>query len=431
MNIVIFEDNSHDNFYPISLTKPLWELRSGMFSMRERFELFIEKNMNRKGRVFYFTREYLVPFYKEKYPHLKINDFSVFSDSDEILFINGTLYPQDFLLEIEKNNLYIIEDTPIAGRIDPSLLDKNSGSISEILMDSTGKGVNKNDYKKVEDSIGSVNFIWDLVALNNKWITSDFSLLNKKDVPPSNNSVTLIGDNSRLYIEDNVKIDPFVVVDVSNGPVYIKSGSEIHSFTRIEGPCYIGSGTVVLGGKLRGGCSIGDCCRVGGEVEESIFHGYSNKYHDGFIGHSYIGEWVNLGAMTTNSDLKNNYKDIKIYIPDGKVDTAMNKVGTFIGDFTKTSIGTLLNTGSSLGVGTMMVHDGGFAPAHVPSFAWFARSEVKDLSWFEDFLVTCGVVTSRRDIKFTEAYSSLLREIYNMTAELRKKEASKWSKPMK
>ena len=141
-----------------------------------------------------------------------------------------------------------------------------------------------------------------------------------------------------------------VVIDAEHGPVYIDEGAEIHPFTRIEGPCYVGKKSILLGAKCREGNSIGPMCRVGGEVEESIIHGYSNKYHDGFLGHAYVGEWVNLGALTTNSDLKNDYSSVSVML-DGHtpIDTGSTKVGSLIGDHTKTSIGTLLNTGAYVG----------------------------------------------------------------------------------
>src|SRR6185295_4718482 len=140
------------------------------------------------------------------------------------------------------------------------------------------------------------------------------------------------------------------------GPVTIEEGCEVHPFTRIEGPCYVGPKTILLGAKVREGCSFGPMCRIGGEVEESIVHGYSNKYHDGFLGHAYVGEWVNLGALTTNSDLKNDYSEVKVTL-DGRtqLSTGSNKVGALIGDHVKTSIGTLLNTGAYVGAMSVLV----------------------------------------------------------------------------
>jgi len=155
----------------------------------------------------------------------------------------------------------------------------------------------------------------------------------------------LRGSRKDVYVARGAKIHPMVVIDAANGPVYLDEDVEVHPFTRIEGPCFVGKKSILLGTKCREGNSIGPWCRVGGEVEESIIQGYSNKYHDGFLGHAYVGEWVNLGALTTNSDLKNDYGDVEVILPGRRpINTQSTKVGSLIGDHTKTSIGTLLNT---------------------------------------------------------------------------------------
>ena len=163
-----------------------------------------------------------------------------------------------------------------------------------------------------------------------------------------------------------------VVLDAEHGPIYIDEGAEIHPFTRIEGPCYIGPKTILLGAKCREGNSIGPMCRIGGEVEESIIQGYSNKYHDGFLGHAYVGQWVNLGALTTNSDLKNDYSSVSMVLDGGaSIPTGSAKVGAMIGDHVKTSIGTLLNTGCYVGAMSVLMATGKLLPKFLPSFAYF------------------------------------------------------------
>ena len=158
------------------------------------------------------------------------------------------------------------------------------------------------------------------------------------------------GSKDQVYVAPTAEVQPFVCIDTTGGPVTIDEGAVINPQTRIEGPAYIGPKSMIVGGKIREGCSFGPVCRVGGEVEESIIHGYSNKYHDGFLGHAYVGEWVNLGALTTNSDLKNDYGSVSVTL-DGRnpINTGSTKVGSLIGDHTKTSIGTLFNTGSYVG----------------------------------------------------------------------------------
>ena len=207
------------------------------------------------------------------------------------------------------------------------------------------------------------------------------------------------------------------VIDAEQGPVYIDEGAEVHPFTRIEGPCYVGPHSILLGGKCRRGKSIGPMCRVGGEIEGSIIHGYSNKYHDGFLGHAYVGQWVNLGALTTNSDLKNDYSNVSVVL-DGRrpVGTGSTKVGSLVGDHAKTSIGTLLNTGAYVGAMTLIVSDGRLLPKFIPSFAWYLAGAVTEGFGKQRLYATARAAMSRRKCAWTEADESLWDAVYEMTA---------------
>jgi len=421
MNIVVFEDQFYNNFYPLSLSRPLWELRVGCFTQRERIEYIanINKKQNDRINIYYFTREYLVPFFKEKYPRLKINDFSFLDLRDEILFLNSVIIPDDKVFTLPKNVVLIQNDIPLAGFIDSTQL-KKAEKITDVLLNSKNVNLEENH------SLTRLEYIWDFVESNGRQIFNDFNMLCNHNEMDVDNNVSIIGDRKQLYLEDNVHIDPFVHIDLSAGPVVVRSGTEINSFTRIEGPCYIGRESIILGAKIRKGCSFGDCCRIGGEVEESIFQGYSNKYHDGFIGHSYIGSWVNLGAMTSNSDLKNNYSSVKVYLPERRINSALLKVGSFIGDFCTTSIGSLISTGASIGVGSMIVHSGAMTPYHIPPFVWYINNALTNNIDLSSFLKSCEIVTLRRNIEFTENYSHLLRHIYEITNENRSREIEKW-----
>jgi len=195
------------------------------------------------------------------------------------------------------------------------------------------------------------NYTWDLVLANPKQLVEDFKAAGRSGIHGVVEQPNAIrGSAQDVYVAPGALVHPMVVLDAAEGPIYIDEGAQIHPYTRIEGPSYIGKKTILLGAKCREGNTIGPVCRVGGEVEESIIHGYSNKYHDGFLGHAYVGEWVNLGALTTNSDLKNDYSHVEVTLEDGRpVNTGSTKVGSLIGDHTKTSIGTLLNTGANVG----------------------------------------------------------------------------------
>ena len=222
-----------------------------------------------------------------------------------------------------------------------------------------------------------------------------------------------------------------VVIDAEHGPVYIDEGAEIHPFTRIEGPCYIGKNSILLGAKCREGNSIGPFCRIGGELEESIIHGFSNKYHDGFIGHSYVGQWVNLGALTTNSDLKNDYSNVSVML-DGKtsIDTGSTKVGSLIGDHTKTSIGTLFNTGSYVGAMAIIMATGKPLPKFIPSFSWFIEGNVTKGFGRRSLYQTAEKATGRRNGQWTQAEQAMWDVIFEMTASPRKEAIRKGRRAM-
>ena len=195
---------------------------------------------------------------------------------------------------------------------------------------------------------------------------------------------------------------------------------EVHPFTRIEGPCFVGRDSILLGAKCREGNSIGPACRVGGEIEESIIHGYSNKYHDGFLGHAYVGEWVNLGAMTTNSDLKNDYSSVAVSL-DGKrpVDTGSTKVGSLIGDHTKTSIGVLFNTGAYVGAMSLILAAGKPLAKFIPSFSWFMEGVVTKGFGKNKIYETARKAMPRRGRQWTEAEEAMWEEVHRMTAPMR------------
>ena len=409
MKIVLFEDHQINRFYPLALTRPVWELRFGCFSVRERFEKWVNEKGDSNTQIIYLTRDYLAPYYKERLSEIKIND-ELFLSEDEVLFINARILPNEDILKIENNVILIENDIPVLFRLTKENLQKlNKDKLISSLLEI--------GLKQQENSFETFEYIWNLIELNSGYITKDFEYFFQKN----HTDAKVIGDQALLSISEEAQVDPYVVFDVTHGPIIVEDGVQIKSFSMIEGPCYIGSQSRIMGAKVREGCSFGPHCRIGGEVEESIIQGYSNKYHEGFLGHAYLGEWVNLGALTTNSDLKNNYSTIKTYIPRKKVDTKTIKLGSFIGDFTKTSIGTLMITGSSVGVGSMLVHSGSLTPSHIPSFKYWIKNKLRDIPEVKDFLDTCETVAGRRDVKFSDSYRSMVQFVYENIEELTKK----------
>lgn len=258
-----------------------------------------------------------------------------------------------------------------------------------------------------------VSDVWELVTRHTTRLLEDVerAVADSPSELPGHVAVTA-GAAARMHLGSAVEFEPGVVVDCSGGPIWLDDRVRVCSSTRLAGPLYAGPGTTLLGGSLSD-VSIGPACKVRGEVESSVILGYTNKAHDGFIGHSYIGRWVNLGALTTNSDLKNNYGTVRVATPDGNRDTGSMKVGCFLGDHVKTAIGTLLNTGTVVGPGANLF--GPRMPAkHVRPFAWGSEGDqVYDLG---RFLETARLVMARRDVPLTAGVQAVLEAAWAAAA---------------
>ena len=208
-----------------------------------------------------------------------------------------------------------------------------------------------------------------------------------------------------LLMGPGVTLDPGVVLELSEGPVCLGEGVRVRSFTLLEGPSFVGSGSTLLGG-LISRVSFGPVCRVRGEVADSVILGYSNKAHDGHLGHAYLGRWVNLGAMTTNSDLKNNYGLVRVGTPQGPEDSGLKKVGCFLGDHVKTAIGTLVGTGTSVGAGSNLFGSDTVS-GWVPPFSWGGAPGGARYDG-DRFLETARLVMGRRGVELTSGMEGVL-----------------------
>ncbi|HEY2956405.1 MAG TPA: putative sugar nucleotidyl transferase [Candidatus Eisenbacteria bacterium] len=218
----------------------------------------------------------------------------------------------------------------------------------------------------------------------------------------------------RVSIEAGARIDPFAVLDARGGPIRIGPQAVVGPHTVVSGPCVVGAGTQLLGGAV-GRSTLGPECRIAGEVEECIWQGYSNKRHHGFVGHSVIGEWVNLGALTTTSDLKNNYGRVRVLVDGREEESGVTKLGSLIGAHVKTGIGTLLPTGAAVGVGANLFGGGRFAPRHVPAFGWWDGERMAEHR-IEAFLATARIAMGRRGRELTSEDEEALRALFAATA---------------
>ncbi len=256
---------------------------------------------------------------------------------------------------------------------------------------------------------------WNLLEANPSRTAEDVFTLDRQE-PPDLPAGTYVLGQGILSAGADVRIEPGVVLDTGPGPIRLDDGVRIRATTRLEGPSYVGAGSVLLGGSIST-VSIGPRCRIRGEVEASVILGFSNKAHDGFLGHSYLGHWVNLGAFTTNSDLKNSYGPVRVATSRGEEDSGLVKVGCFLGDHVKTGIGTYLDTGTVVGAGSS-IHGGQMPPKFVPPFSWGAGASLTAYQ-LDRFLEVAQRVMARRDVVLAEGQRALLARLWEETRRLR------------
>jgi UDP-N-acetylglucosamine diphosphorylase/glucosamine-1-phosphate N-acetyltransferase len=246
---------------------------------------------------------------------------------------------------------------------------------------------------------------WELVERNADALRRDFAPYTKK-LRGKKQKVEVQGDPELVFIEQGARVERGVVFSTAEGPVVVAAEAEVRAPSRIEGPCFIGPRTVVDNAQIRPGCSFGCDCRVGGEVEASIFADHVNKHHYGFIGHAYVGEWVNLGAGATNSDLKNTYGEVRAHTRGGRVPTGLMKAGCYLGDHVKLGIGTMIGTGVCIGPFANVF---GSPPVngYVPPFSWGGFDELEPYETSKA-LEVAGVVMDRRGVELTPGYRRLV-----------------------
>ncbi len=424
VRLFIFEDERYDQFFPLTWTRPAYELRCGAWRIRHS----IVSHFTQVDRVL-LCRDYLEPVLNEKGDaSYRVNDLHV-EDDDEIYLVNGRLFPPSDLREIldssGENQLLVCGYNMVGWHGSGRAFKSHATGFGQLYQKGQVDEL-KRTLDCVEAQVEMPSYLWDLVEKNGAQIERDFEWFKKhKDLKhmfehSQVDDQALIYDVDRVYIEHGSRIDGQVVLDARGGPIIIGEKVHIQPHTRIEGPCYVGETSILVGGKIRGGTSIGPKCRIGGEVEQSIFQGCSNKYHEGFLGHSYVGEWVNLGASTTNSDLKNNYGPVKVEVNGMLVDSGQTKVGAFIGDHAKTGIGTLLNTGVSIGFSSNLFGGGMVKRKSIPSFFW-GGADGGETYRLEEAIKTAETVMRRRGRQLSAAQADLFKKLFELTDKERGK----------
>lgn len=410
---------SRRHFWPVALSRPIWELRCGMTTLGEKLQAKVGAS-----DVAYFLPEYMAEVYRAKTDR-PVNNVS--SLAGDLLIVDARI-KADSLAVPDRSEVGVDEQGQVLYvRVTAGDSKKVHGGDLDAFLESA-----KAALPNVRCALPMWNYTWDLILASPHQITADFALAGRSGIEGTVEEPSAIrGSRNDVYVARGAKIHPMVVLDAEHGPIYIEEDVEVHPFTRIEGPCYIGNKSILLGAKCREGNSIGPWCRIGGEVEESIIQGYSNKYHDGFLGHAYVGEWVNLGALTTNSDLKNDYTNVSVML-DGKhcIDTGSTKVGCLIGDHTKTSIGVFFNTGSYVGAMGILMSTGKPLPKFIPSFSWFVEGVVTKGFGRKSLYETAAKAMGRRKCRWTQADQAMWDAIFEMTAETRDEAVKKGRKAM-
>ncbi|MDX9925049.1 MAG: putative sugar nucleotidyl transferase [Ignavibacteriaceae bacterium] len=396
--LIIFEDVKYKNLLPLVYLRPVFDLRTGVFSLADKIKLSFQGYS-----LFYSAREYLMDNFER---------FTPDSDSSEILFINGRLLisesVKDRIAELNIGNGFSFGDTLIAAKID-------SKTFEQINKDQEGLfDFSSFELKLDQIECTLIEYPWDLINNNMTEIGNDFNKLNRNaEYPEISDGVFLI-NKEKIFIGENCRISPTVVIDATDGPVIIGSNVTIMPHSAIQGPAYIGAfSTIKMHSAFYHGTNIGIWCKVGGEIENSILQSYSNKQHDGFLGHSYLGSWVNIGASTNGSDLKNNYTNVSVNIDNVPIDTKTTFFGAIIGDHSKTAINTMINTGTNIGV-SCNLFGADFPPKYIPSFSW-ANSGILVEYKLNKAIEVAKIVMSRRNVEFTESDRIKFEKVFELT----------------
>jgi len=422
-SILIFETERVESLYPFSVMHTAWEVRCGALRLFEKVKkYFPESKIIYSGR-----KEHLSSFLK------RFDHDSQEMERENILILHSAILPEKIFYqnlqtaysEFKKKNkedksvVFTVNNTPVAAyviaseRVNPDEKDKDL--FPKFLYEFAG------GLEPVEVPPPKViNYLWDAFDLIGDAIADDFDYFeNSADFEQLKNNGVSFAKEKNIKIGKDCNIAPGVVLDASEGHIIIGNNVKIMPNAVIIGPVFIGDNSIIkIGAKIYENTSIGEWCKVGGEVENSVIHAYSNKQHEGFLAHSYLGEWVNLGADTNTSDLKNTYGEIRVKQRELEVDTGRMFLGLLCGDHTKSAINTSFTTGTVAGVSGIIVADG-FLPASIPSFAWRGTKDCM-LYKVDKAIEIAKKVMKRRGKKLLEEEEKLLREEYK-NAELIKR----------
>jgi len=388
MNYILFDGKNRDALLPFTYTRPVADIRIGILTIREKWELSLGVTTTT------VTEDYL----SDKYPMVEM---------EQNIMINASYLPTKALLtqvrNLKENQAIYDGDTLVAFfSLEDQEIDINS---FEVLH--------------YEDSLLKVETTWDIFSKNGAVIQADFNLLTADRTSAPIPEKTVAFNPEAIFIEEGAKL-PFCVLNATDGPIYIGKNTEIMEGSMVRGPFALCEGsTLKMGTKIYGPTTVGPHSKIGGEVNNSVLFGYTNKAHDGFLGNSVIGEWCNFGADTNNSNLKNNYAEVRLwsYETENFAKTGLQFCGLMMGDHSKCGINTMFNTGTVVGVNAN-IFGSGFPRNFIPSFSWGGSKGFTTYVTSKAFEVAKEVM-KRRGLEFTAQESAILEHIFKLSATYR------------
>ena len=390
MNYILFDGTVRNALLPFTFTRPVADIRIGILTIREKWEQYLGSTTTT------LTEEYLM----EKYPMVEM---------EQNIMINASFLPNailvDLIQNLEQNQAVVYQEEIVAFY--------TNDSQEEVNFEQYDLVVYEGDLMQIENT-------WDIFAKNDSALRDDFNLITtdrtSQSIPKSVNVIA----PENIFIEEGAKLE-FVTLNASTGPIYIGKNSEIMEGSVIRGPFALcESGRVKLATKVYGATTVGPHSVIGGEVNNSVLFGYSNKGHDGFLGNSVLGEWCNIGADSNNSNLKNNYEEVRLwsYETEGFAKTGLQFCGLMMGDHSKCGINTMFNTGTVVGV-SANIFGSGFPRNFVPSYSWGGAAGFSTYITAKAFQ-TAKIVMARRNVEFTEQDAAILSHVFEETKKYRK-----------
>lgn len=390
MNYILFDGTVRNQLLPFTYTRPVADIRVGILTIREKWEKFLGFTTTT------ITEDYLA----EKFPMVEL---------EENVMINASFLPNEELVGMIKNlseNQAIICD-------DEMLAFYTTASQEEVDFDTYEIFEVDCEYTRIENT-------WDIFSKNAQAIQEDFNILTEdRESQPMPEGVQCVNPDN-VFIEEGAQV-LFSTLNASNGPIYIAKDAQIMEGCSVRGPFALCEhATLKMGAKIYGGTTIGPESKVGGEVNNSVIFGFSNKGHDGFLGNSVIGEWCNIGADSNNSNLKNNYAEVRLwnYETENFAKTGLQFCGLMMGDHSKCGINTMFNTGTVVGV-SANIFGGGFPRNFIPSYSWGGSSGFTTYLTKKAFEVA-EVVMARRGLEFSDADAAILTHVFEETSQYRK-----------